>query len=230
MRLPSCDPLLPALALCAALAAPSAAAQFAQACASDGRPAPRALLERFIDADCARCWRDPESAAAAPGTLALDWVLPGAQGDEAPLSAVARRDGADRRAALPTPPDARGALRSASRRQGRLRVAHGPALGGYMGASLAYVAAPAVRGPLTGWLALIERLPAGTEGSPVPRQLVRNLLSEPIAARPPAGPTAAQLWRPMNIPEGARPERLGVAGWVTDARGRVLAAAESRCH
>ena len=230
MRLPADRPRLPALALCAALAAPGAVAQIAPLCHSDGLAAPHALLERFIDADCATCWTAAGSAAAAPRELALDWVLPGAQGDDAPLAAVARRDSLERQARLPAPPDARGALRSASLRQGRLRVAHGPALGGYVGASLAYQAGPAVRGPLTGWLALIERLPAGTEGSPVPRQLVRNLLSEPIAPQPPAGPIAAQLWRPLNIPEGARAERLRVAGWVTGARGRVLAAAESHCQ
>ena len=230
MPLPHAPLRLAALLLAAALAAPGAGAQIAPLCHSDGVTPPRALLERFIDADCAGCWGAADSPAAARGTLALDWVLPGAQGDEAPLSAVARRDSQQRRAALPVPPDARGALHSANRRQGTLRVAQGPALGGYVGASLAFPAARGTAGPLTGWLALIERLPAGTEGSPVPRQLVRNLLSEPIAPQPPAGPIAAQLWRPMNIPEGARAERLRVAGWVTDARGRVLAAAESHCQ
>jgi hypothetical protein len=33
----------------------------------------------------------------------------------------------------------------------------------------------------------------------------------------------------MSIPEGAKPERLRVVGWVEDARGRVVAAAQSRC-
>ena len=33
----------------------------------------------------------------------------------------------------------------------------------------------------------------------------------------------------MNIPEGARPERLRVIGWVEDAQGRLLAVAQSRC-
>jgi hypothetical protein len=33
----------------------------------------------------------------------------------------------------------------------------------------------------------------------------------------------------MSIPEGANPKRLRVVGWVEDARGRVVATAQSRC-
>ena len=33
----------------------------------------------------------------------------------------------------------------------------------------------------------------------------------------------------MNIPEGVRPERLRVIGWVEDAQGRVLGIAQTRC-
>jgi hypothetical protein len=35
--------------------------------------------------------------------------------------------------------------------------------------------------------------------------------------------------RPLNIPEGANPQRLRVVGWVQDARGQVMVAAESAC-
>lgn len=188
-------------------------------------------MERFISADCPDCWTAPDTTRAPPGALALDWVLPGALGDDAPLAAVASKDATFRKESLPASPSIQGTLLSKSFQSGgrRLRVAHGPPLGGYVGTSLAYRGSQAVRGPLTGWLALVERLPAGTEGSPVPRQLVRNLISEPITATPPAGELRAQIWRPMNVPEGARPERLAVVGWVSDARGRVLAVAQSRC-
>ena len=50
-------------------------------CSSDGVPAPRALLERFINADCATCWGAKQTPDAASGTLAIDWVTPGAKGD-----------------------------------------------------------------------------------------------------------------------------------------------------
>jgi hypothetical protein len=34
----------------------------------------------------------------------------------------------------------------------------------------------------------------------------------------------------MNIPEGADPARLRVVGWVEDAHGRIVAAAQSHCR
>ncbi|MGZ5787668.1 MAG: hypothetical protein ACXWJM_17280, partial [Ramlibacter sp.] len=80
--------LLLLLSLCAFASA--AAAQ--SLCSSDGQPQPVALLERFINADCEACWSDPATPKAGPHELALDWVLPGAKGDDAPLSPVARRD------------------------------------------------------------------------------------------------------------------------------------------
>ena len=35
--------------------------------------------------------------------------------------------------------------------------------------------------------------------------------------------------RPLSIPPGTTPERLRVVGWVQDASGRVLTAAQSVC-
>jgi hypothetical protein len=70
---------------------------FAPATAS---PGPTQLLERFINANCESCWADPATPKAAAGQLALDWVLPGDKGDDAPLSAVAAREALDRLAAL----------------------------------------------------------------------------------------------------------------------------------
>lgn len=205
-------------------------------CSSDGRAPPRALLERFLSADCGDCWRAADTPTAPRGTLALDWVLPGAQGDDAPLAAVARREAQDRIDFIGLRlPDGRQALSnqvqiapSARSAAARLRVAHGLALGGYMGASLRFEAPAGARGPFTGWLALVERLPAGTEGSPVPRTLVRNLVTEPVAPRP--RDRFGQIWRTLSVPEGAAAQRLEVLGWVSDARGRVLAAAQSVCR
>ena len=36
--------------------------------------------------------------------------------------------------------------------------------------------------------------------------------------------------RSMRIPEGAQAERLRLVGWVQDAQGSVLAAAQSTCR
>ena len=64
-------------------------------CASDGQPTPAVLVERFISADCEKCWGAPSPAVTAKlpaRALALDWITPSPLGDEAPLSAAALRD------------------------------------------------------------------------------------------------------------------------------------------
>jgi len=212
---------LPALAVLAALFATAARAQ---SCSSDGQPQPLALLERFISADCEDCWA---RATAQPkkGELAIDWIAPGARGDDAPLSAAATRDALERLHALKRkPPSPVDTVRTAKRDgAGTLRVAQGPAFNGYLGASIE--SPDAGRGPFTGWLALVETLPAGTEGSPVERNLVRNLLVVPW----PAEPGTRFEARPMAIPEGANPDRLRVVGWLADSRGVIRAISESRC-
>lgn len=209
----------------AVLAAAGGAPAQLSSCSSDGAPPPTALLERFINADCAGCWADRQSPDAAAGTLALDWVAPGARGDDAPLSAVATRDAEDRLAALkmPVPPasDSRFTRLAAERVPG-LRVAHGLPVADYIGTSIEL---PPGGGPWRAWLLLVESLPAGTEGSPVARNLVRNA----FVADWPAGAKSRYELRPMRIDEGAKPQRLHVVGWVEDSRGRVRAIAQSRC-
>ena len=77
----------------ACLALPAAAQAL---CTSDGVPAPAAVLERFLSADCADCWSDASTPRPAEGTLVLDWVVPGRQGEEAPLATVASVDAPER--------------------------------------------------------------------------------------------------------------------------------------
>lgn len=229
-----------ATALLAALPLPARAAGAAPAepltrppvCASDGQPRPRALLERFINADCEACWGDAATPQPQAREVALDWVLPGSRGEDAPLSAVALREGLDRLADLrrPAPASAdatRGPLMAAAR---TLRVAHGLPVNGYVGTSIRL--SPAGRAPWRAWLLLVETLPAGTEGSPVERHLVRAAFNPPWALRrapTPAEQKALAETRPLRIPEGAQPDRLSVVGWVEDAQGRIRAIAQSRC-
>ena len=209
-----------------ALALAAACTAHAQSsCSSDRVPQPGALLERFINADCDACWRDAATARARPGELALDWIAPGAKGEDAPLAVAASGDALVRLQALgrgrPLPTDL---VRHA--RQGRgpiLRVAHGMPFNDYMGASIELKGATG--GPWTAWLALVETLPAGTEGSPVERNLVRNLLQLSW----PSGPGPHGERRPMRIPEGTHADRLRVVGWVEDARGVIRAISESVC-
>lgn len=206
-------------------------------CSSDGQAAPKALLDRFINADCASCWRDPATPVASSGTLALDWILPGAQGEDAALAPVANRDALMRLTELDhTPPNAQiSRITTVSGWPGAtLRVAHGPAVSGYLGASIELTLPPStlVTTPLQAWLVMVETLPQGLEDSPTPRNLARNVLQTSWKMRESLQNTERLNFkelRPMNIPAGAKPERLRVVGWVQDASGRVLLAAESVC-
>jgi hypothetical protein len=201
-------------------------------CSSDGQPRPVALLERFINADCESCWSDTRAARPTPGEIALDWIVPGARGGDAPLSAAASRDAQARLEALgrPVPPRAASSHRKVEREARHMRVAQGPPLNGYVGTSIELK--PPGAGPWRAWLLLIETIPAGSEGTPIARNLVRNALQPAWdAARPLSKEEQARLFesRPMSIPEGARADRLRVVGWVEDGRGRIRAIAQSRC-
>jgi hypothetical protein len=86
--------------------------------------------------------------------------------------------------------------------------------------------------PLTAWLLLVETLPAGVEGAQSEKNLVRNVLVL-TWARPDeqtkSGQSIFRELRPLSIAQGARATRLRVMGWVQDARGQVLSAAQSVC-
>ncbi len=226
-------PVLTALLLAAGLWQPARAQSY---CASDGQSRPVALMERFINADCRDCWSDPATVRTGPRELALDWVLPGSQGEDAPLSVVATRDGLKRLQALGIAPPAGASSRRASviRAPGTLRVAHGLPVSGYIGASIAYkqVPADAAGQPWSAWLALVETIPAGTEGTPVARYLVRNLIQPLWDGRKQLSKTERLNFiesRSMDVPPGMNTARLRVIGWVEDAQGRLVAAAQSRC-
>jgi len=226
-------PALAGLAVLTALLA-SAAAHAQSTCSSDGQASTRAVRERFLSAQCTDCWASAGSPVPA-GTVALDWIVPSAeQGDDAPLSAAATRDSLER---LPRWGLTEEAVRQSAAtaleknhppaiRQGRLRVAQGRAVNDYIGTSVQW-RTPHRQAGQSLWLLLVEALPAGTEGSPVARLLVRNSLSLEL---PRPGPKPWQELRAMRIPEGANPERLQLLGWVQDARGRMLAISETVCE
>ena len=206
-------------------------------CASDSQPQPAQLIERFINADCASCWGDPAAPKADAGQLALDWVTPGSQGDDAPLSAVATHDALARLASLKKRAPAASSVETQSVRGVKgatLRVAHGLPVADYVGASIELkpIPASARRQNWTAWLALIETLPAGTESSPVARNLVRNLLQASWNGRKQLLKTEQNRFfdqRSMRIATGVDPSRLRVIGWVEDQNGQIVAAAASQC-
>ena len=206
-------------------------------CSSDGQPRPAALLERFVNADCEACWRDPATPAAGHRQAALDWVIPGSRGDDAPLSPVASRDGFQRLQALglPVPSASVASTHAVTGLKGAsLRVAHGLALGGYIGVSIELKPANnrAAQQPLTAWLALVESIPEGTEGTPVSRNLIRNVLQlnwNGISLLSKEKRTSFAETRVMSVTAGVNANNLQVIGWVEDSKGTVLAAAQSRC-
>lgn len=179
---------------------------------------PKVLVERFIPAECEACWRQGKAPAA--GIAVLDWIVPSARGDDAPLAAAALPEASAR--ATDIRPDAtferRHALASSALRVG---VEDGPAWNGYMGLRLAVQrgSAPLPEGA-AGYLALVETLAAGDEGSPIVRRLVR-VLAGPLTLD--ASRLAIEHLLALRIPQGARSDRLGAVGWVQDGAGRVLA-------
>jgi hypothetical protein len=121
-------------------------------------------------------------------------------------------------------------------RPARLRVAHGLPFNDYLGTAIAftptrrYGAAPDA---MAFYLLLVESVPAGTEGTRVGRNMVRNMLQGTWDKRDTLSNSKQTKWmesRSMRIPDGAQPERLRMVGWVQDAQGRVVAAAQSACR
>jgi hypothetical protein len=199
-------------------------------CTSDGVPQPSAVLERFINADCATCWNDPATPKpVSAGTLVLDWVIPGRKGDEAPLSAVATDDAMERLSRLRRQvPDRSDAV--TTRREGEkldLRVAQGVAFNDYVGASIE-LKSPG-RDAWSAWLLLVEQLPAGTEGSPVARNLVRNVFRPDWGKTMARAPARLAETRAMQIHQGAQADRLRLVAVLQDARGRIRAISQTEC-
>ena len=226
--------LLTVLSLSACVAH-SASAQ--SLCTNDAGPTPTRLVERFISADCETCWSAPQTTRPDPKAITIDWIVPTDQGDDAPLSVAATRDAQMRLDALGLAAPAMSAVTATQvhgSRSTQLSVAQGMAVGDYIGASIELKTRVKVgpEQPLSAWLIMVETIAAGSDGTPVQRNLVRNVLvttwSEP--SRPAdAAPFMFQELRPMNIPRGARPERLRLVGWVQNAQGRILSAAQSVC-
>ena len=198
-------------------------------CTSDGVPPPQAVLERFVSADCADCWRDRATPEPAAGSFAIDWVVPGTRGEDAPLAAVALDEATDRLAALRRPvPQRSDAV--FGRRVGQpvaLRLAQSDTFNDYISTSME-LERPG-REPWHAWLLLVEQLPAGTEGSPVERHLVRNVFRPDWAqaqGRPRAGLAEN---RSMQIHDGVQPDRLRLIAVLADSRGRIRAISRTTC-
>lgn len=214
--------LVPALLLAWPLAAQAL-------CTSDEVPQPEAVLERFTNADCAECWRDVKTPRPGANTIALDWIIPGRKGENAPLSVVAMDEAVERLYMLEKPvPERSSAV--ASTRAGDpvpLRLAQGAAFNDYVGTTLE-LKEPG-REPWRAWLLLVESLPAGTEGSPVARNLVRNVFRPDWSKVVGRAPGRLAEARAMQIHEGAKAERLRLVAVLFDSRGRIRSISRTEC-
>ena len=197
-------------------------------------PCPRvnaAVFERFISAECQACWTDASVAQAGAGEWLLDWIVPSARGDDAPLSSAAPPEARARaRRALKAEPanDRARVRRSAARRDTswQMSVVSGPAWNGYFGVQVD--ASGRADNGVSAWIALVETVAAGTDGSAVPRELVRTL-SGPFT---PSDLRSGGPWQhllAMRWPETAKPSRLHARAWIENAAGRIVAMAGEPC-
>lgn len=226
------------LLLIFSLQAMHAAAQ--SSCSSDKAAAIKTMYERFTNADCEACWTKP--LATAKFGVTLDWLAPSPAGEDAPLSAAANRDALFRLENLKiTLPKEQQVVKTEVKKSAyKIRVAHGLAVAGYIGASIELTQFPPnlpTAKNLTAVLLLAETIPKGMADTPIERLLVRNMLIEPwkmtMASSPktskPDGKQVLLTRRPLSIPPGVNPDNLHVLGWVQDDSGRILAAAQSFC-
>ncbi len=207
-----------------ALAATAALAQVApksSACPRADAP----VHEAFVRADCIDCWATADVPGKAGGWR-FDWLVPAAP--DAPMAAAALPEAADRAARAASATLARHPPRM---RPGQsLRVASGPAWKGYFGVQVSLQAPARQPWPAgaTAWLALVEQVPAGSDGSPLARSLVRAVAGPLPVGDKAAGQPLRHL-RAMRWPDAAQPTRLQARGWIEDADGRMLAVAADHC-
>jgi len=214
--------------LLAAAVTPLAAAAAPPRCPAAGAE----LVERFTSADCPDCWaaRPPGPRDDAPRWL-FDWIVPTPAGEDAALSSAAIVEGQDRteRTGASAPVGSQVLVQRSPlpRATGlRLSVQSGPAWNGYFGLQFTLTG----RAPpgATGWLALVELLPAGSEGSTVERQLLRAVAGPlPLGTAP--RQAVQQHLRALRWPATADPTRLEARAWIEAPEGRLLAVADARC-
>jgi hypothetical protein len=181
------------------------------------------LVERFMSAGCETCWAAQGVKREAKRTVVLDWIVPA--GDASPLAAGAVSEATDRAGALTSSATVRRStpLQTAAP---RLRIADGPAWNDYVGLQLTVNRRGKLPEGAVAYIALVERVAAGSEGSAIARQLVRNVVG-PLSLEELATVTPVRHFRAMRLPDGAQAEKLASVAWVQSADGTVLAATQS---
>lgn len=183
---------------------------------------PDLLVERFIPAECAACWS--EAGAPPAHSVVLDWIVPSPRRDAAPLSAAAVAEAGARAGGIDGGPT-RQRQHLLGRAGVRLTVEDGPAWHGYVGLRLrATRHGAAWPAGAAGYLALVETLRAGEDGTPVPRNVVRAVAG-PLTLDDAAASTTHLV--ALRIPHGTRVDRLGALSWVEDGAGAVVTIAQA---
>ena len=177
-----------------------------------------------MSADCEACWQAAGASDGRASTMVLDWIAPTAPG--ASLAAGSVMEATARAPALTATATLQRQVPLSRADAPRLRIADGPAWNGYVGVQLTVDRRAALPAGAQAYVALVERVPAGSEGSGVTRQLVRSVAG-PLSLEELSTTRTVRHFRAMRLPEGARPERLGSVGWVETAQGIVIAATQS---
>lgn len=189
-------------------------------------------VERFISADCSACWSATPERAAAEGQWPFDWIVPSSHGEDAPLSPAApveARERVQRATGRALADGASEVHRSQAARAvaPRLRVQSSPAWNGY------YALRLEVRGKApraaSAWLALVEAVPAGTDGTPVARDLVR-VVAGPLDLADLRRSGRASALHALRWPETSKAERLRARAWIEAADGTLLAVTDESCN
>lgn len=196
---------------------------------------PRVLLERFVAARCVACWKElPPLLQEHRDAWALDWIVPAPPDTPPPgtprlafLHGAAMPASATRMGRLggPLAPDEAFTLSHPlpQRSALNLQVRDTRLAGGKIELRMAarFTSQRPLPAGLQGWLALVERLPAGDEGSSVDRQVVRALVGplplEGLARQP------IDHLRTVDMPAQGDPQQFAAVGWVETTRGRVIA-------
>ena len=193
------------------------------------------MREIFIAADCSHCWGEAAAEAKAPAGWRFDWIVPAAE--DAAMAVAALPEAAERaqRASGAAGRPAPGAQTTqhrpplAARPTPRLSVVSGLPWQGYIGVELSLRQEGTRRWPAgsSAWVALVELVDAGTEGTPVSRALVRTVAG-PLPL-PQAGKRPLKHLKALRWPATALPERLQARAWIEGPNGALLAVAADRC-
>jgi hypothetical protein len=209
------------LALGASVLLAASAAGAAAACRID---APTRLIERFVPADCERCWSGATPLKRHADALVIDWITPA--GDDAAMASAALAEAAARAGPMPAGQSGLRENRLHPSESPRLRIVDGPAWNGYIGLRLLVTRHEGVPHDAVAYAALVEHVPAGTEGSPIERNLVRAVVG-PLGLDELRGLSKIEHLRAVAVPAGSRADRLASVAWIEAADGRVMVAAHS---